>query len=127
MIIGADRDDERRRDDRRDRGDRGDREPLPKKGNTVYVYGHNVTEEILRKAFSNFGTIVNISMETERQYVLVQTGHLLFVQTVCRVCINSAPISFTTFFPQLGSSIIHRNKKYFRIIYQFVEQLLLLS
>ena len=38
-------------------------------GNTVYVHGHRVTEELLRKAFSNFGSIVNISMEKERKYV----------------------------------------------------------
>lgn len=63
-MPGSERDEgERRRDDRRERGDR---EPLPKKGNTVYVYGHSVTEEILRKALTNFGNIVNISMETER-------------------------------------------------------------
>jgi len=36
-------------------------------GNTVYVHGLGVTEEILRKTFSNFGTIVNISMEKERK------------------------------------------------------------
>ena len=65
--LGSEREDDRRREERRERGDR---EPLPKKGNTVYVYGHSVTEETLRKAFSNFGNIVNISMETERQYVI---------------------------------------------------------
>ena len=71
MYLGPERDEDRRREDRErgGRGERGDREPLPKKGNTVYVYGHSVTEETLRKAFSNFGTIVNITMEAERQYV----------------------------------------------------------
>lgn len=66
LLPASERDEDRRREDRRDRGDR---EPVPKKGNTVYVYGHSVTEEILQKAFSNFGMIVNISMETEKQYV----------------------------------------------------------
>ena len=66
LFLGSERDEERRREDRKERVER---EPLPKKGNTVYVYGHSVTEETLRKAFSNFGNIVNITMETERQYV----------------------------------------------------------
>lgn len=55
------RDNRREREDRRER----DREP-PKKGNTVYVHGIGVTEEILRKALSNFGNIVNINIEAER-------------------------------------------------------------
>lgn len=46
--------------------DREDRRETPKKGNTIYVYGHGVTEELLRKAFATFGTIVNISMELDR-------------------------------------------------------------
>lgn len=46
--------------------DRSDREPLPKKGNTLYVYGQGVTEELLRKHFANFGNIVNITMEKEK-------------------------------------------------------------
>ncbi|XP_045197091.1 negative elongation factor E-like isoform X2 [Mercenaria mercenaria] len=54
------------RREERDRRERPDREPLPKKGNTVYVHGHGVNEELLRKAFHNFGNIVNISMEKER-------------------------------------------------------------
>ena len=61
---------ERDRDDRRgrdhDREDRRDRDP-PTKGNTVYVHGVGVTEEILKKAFSNFGNIININIERERQ------------------------------------------------------------
>lgn len=58
---------ERDRDDRRERGrdDRRDREP-PTKGHTVYVHGIGVTEEILKTAFSNFGNIVNINIERER-------------------------------------------------------------
>lgn len=60
---GLDREERR---EERDRRDRPEREPLPKKGNTVYVHGHGATEELLRKAFHNFGTIVNISLEKER-------------------------------------------------------------
>ncbi|XP_060594827.1 negative elongation factor E-like [Ruditapes philippinarum] len=63
---GIEREDRRDDRDRRERPDRPDREPLPKKGNTVYVHGHGVNEELLRKAFHNFGNIVNISMEKER-------------------------------------------------------------
>ncbi|CAE1177555.1 RDBP [Acanthosepion pharaonis] len=46
--------------------DREDRRDNPKKGNTIYVHGHGVTEELLRKAFATFGTIVNITMELDR-------------------------------------------------------------
>lgn len=53
---------------RRDREDRRgrDREP-PRKGNTIHVFGIGVTEEILTKAFSNFGNIININIERERK------------------------------------------------------------
>lgn len=47
--------------------DREDRRDNPKKGNTIYVHGHGVTEELLRKAFATFGTIVNITMELDRK------------------------------------------------------------
>lgn len=56
---------EERRGDR-DRRDWVEREPFPRRGNTVYVHGHGVTEELLRKAFHNFGNIVNISLEKEK-------------------------------------------------------------
>ena len=39
----------------------------PKKGNTVYVQGVGIQEDQIRKAFSNFGTINNISMEVEKK------------------------------------------------------------
>uniref|UniRef100_T1J1B0 protein kinase C n=1 Tax=Strigamia maritima TaxID=126957 RepID=T1J1B0_STRMM len=38
----------------------------PKQGNTIYVHGFGVTEEILRNAFSDFGNIINISMEIDK-------------------------------------------------------------
>lgn len=57
---------EKREDRREERRDWSDREPYPKKGNTVYVHGHGITEDLLRKAFHNFGNIVNISLEKER-------------------------------------------------------------
>lgn len=43
----------------------------PRQGNTIFVSGFNLTEEVLRTAFHDTGTIVNISMETEKSYVLV--------------------------------------------------------
>ncbi|XP_013418807.1 negative elongation factor E [Lingula anatina] len=57
------------RESRRDRGDRPERDrdrEYPKKGNTIYVYGQGITEEMLKKAFANFGTVVNINMEVEK-------------------------------------------------------------
>ncbi len=58
----------------RDREERGlaDRDGLkpspdkPRQGNTVYVFGYNITEDILRSAMSTQGKIVNISMEVEK-------------------------------------------------------------
>ena len=38
----------------------------PRTGNTIYVSGNRVTEEILRNNFSTFGKIVNVSMEIEK-------------------------------------------------------------
>lgn len=61
----------------RDREERGlnekqrEKPEKPRQGNTVYVSGHKITEDYLRKHFSNIGTIVNISMEIEKKYVKV--------------------------------------------------------
>lgn len=35
-------------------------------GNTVFVSGHKISEDFLRKHLGQFGTIVNISMEIEK-------------------------------------------------------------
>ncbi|XP_063700665.1 negative elongation factor E [Culicoides brevitarsis] len=35
-------------------------------GNTIYVSGNKISEDYLRKHFSDFGQILNISMETEK-------------------------------------------------------------
>ncbi|XP_002734734.1 negative elongation factor E-like [Saccoglossus kowalevskii] len=43
-------------DDRRER----------RKGNTVYVSGHGITESVCQKAFTTIGKIVNINMEQDR-------------------------------------------------------------
>lgn len=38
----------------------------PKSGYTIYVSGKSITEDFLKKNFSDFGTIVNVSMEIEK-------------------------------------------------------------
>jgi RNA recognition motif-containing protein len=38
----------------------------PKQGNTVHVKAKGITEEKCREAFQNIGSILNISMELER-------------------------------------------------------------
>ncbi|TFJ95810.1 KDEL motif-containing protein 1-like [Platysternon megacephalum] len=37
------------------------------KGNTVYVYGTDMTQTLLRGAFSPFGTIIDLSMDNPRK------------------------------------------------------------
>lgn len=39
----------------------------PRQGNTIYVSGYKITEDILKKAFQPFGKIVNVNMEIEKQ------------------------------------------------------------
>ena len=54
----------------RDREERGlketDNPSKPRVGHTVYVYGYGITEDLLRSTFTQFGQIVNISMEVEK-------------------------------------------------------------
>ncbi|XP_076038704.1 uncharacterized protein LOC143023920 isoform X1 [Oratosquilla oratoria] len=57
----------------RDREERGEftrdgrgSDGKPRQGHTIYVFGYNITEEILKKAFSTFGNIVNVNMEIEK-------------------------------------------------------------
>ncbi|KAK0180691.1 hypothetical protein PV327_003049 [Microctonus hyperodae] len=38
-------------------------EPKPRAGNTIFVYGYTLSEDFLKKHFSSFGNILNISME----------------------------------------------------------------
>lgn len=42
------------------------REKPPKTGYTIYVSGKSITEDFLKKHFSDFGSIVNVSMEIEK-------------------------------------------------------------
>nr|CAD7395590.1 unnamed protein product [Timema poppensis] len=57
----------------RDREERGltekreGRPDKPRQGNTIFVSGHKITEEFLRKAFHSCGHIVNVTMEIEKQ------------------------------------------------------------
>jgi len=37
-----------------------------RQGNTIYVFGYQITEEILKNTFASCGKIVNISMEVEK-------------------------------------------------------------
>ena len=50
----------------------------PRHGNTVYVSGYHITEEILQSAFTPMGKIVNISMEVEK----VKTGICSFFKII---------------------------------------------
>nr|CAG4644366.1 EOG090X0F8Z [Lepidurus arcticus] len=38
----------------------------PKSGHTIYVFGFDITEDLLKKTFQPFGHVVNISMEVEK-------------------------------------------------------------
>lgn len=38
----------------------------PRQGNTVYVFGYQITEDLLKNAFAPLGKIVNVSMEVEK-------------------------------------------------------------
>lgn len=42
-----------------------------RKGNTVYVYGAGMVEESLRTAFSQHGTIIDLSMDSPRNCAFV--------------------------------------------------------
>lgn len=38
----------------------------PRTGNTIYVSGNKVTEDYLKKHFTEFGNIVNVNLEIEK-------------------------------------------------------------
>jgi len=52
--------------DREERGLAEENANKPRQGHTVYVFGYQISEELLRSTFQQFGTIVNISMEVEK-------------------------------------------------------------
>lgn len=41
-------------------------ETKPRAGNTIFVFGYKISEDYLKKHFSSFGNILNISMEAEK-------------------------------------------------------------
>ena len=51
--------------DDRNKGSQGDG-PGQRQGNTIYVFGYNITEDLLKATFASCGKIVNISMEVEK-------------------------------------------------------------
>ncbi|GFU19706.1 negative elongation factor E [Nephila pilipes] len=57
---------DRVRDHQRRERDRDGRPERPRQGNTVYVRGFGVTQEILQKVFEPVGNIINISMEMDK-------------------------------------------------------------
>jgi len=68
-------------------GDRLDRKTAaPQRGNTVYVHGHGVSEETLRRAFTKIGGILNISMD--RKCVFSQRPLKSWQMTVKLDCIS---------------------------------------
>lgn len=46
----------------------------PKHGNTIFVSGYKIDEDILQKTFSSHGLIVDISMEKEKKYARFYFG-----------------------------------------------------
>ena len=53
------------------------REP-PKKGNTVYVTGHNINKELLKRVFSKIGVVINVTMEKDKsKWVFTASAPLL--------------------------------------------------
>ena len=58
-------------------GDTGNR----RQGNTVYVFGYQISEDLLKNAFNPLGKIVNISMEVEKaSKKCVNFSDMIFIQ-----------------------------------------------
>lgn len=57
---------DRVRENQRRERDRDGRPERPRQGNTVYVRGYGVTQELLQKTFESIGNIINISMEMDK-------------------------------------------------------------
>lgn len=58
--------DDRARENQRRERDRDGRPERPRQGNTIYVRGYGVTQELLQKTFEPIGNIINISMEMDK-------------------------------------------------------------
>lgn len=61
------RESESREKERHQERDRDGKAERPRQGNTVYIHGYGVTEDILRTGFASFGNIINISMEIDKK------------------------------------------------------------
>ena len=72
------------------RGSGGGEKP-PKTGYTIYVSGKSITEDFLKKHFSEFGSIVNVSMEIEKG-----RGFVTFSKTEAT---DRAIVEVSRFFP----------------------------
>lgn len=66
-----DRDRERDREGPFRRSDSFPERRAPRKGNTLYVYGEDMTPTLLRGAFSPFGNIIDLSMDPPRNCAFV--------------------------------------------------------
>jgi len=55
----------------RERPERDGRPERPRQGNTIYVRGYGITEDIIRNGFTTFGSIMNISMEVDKNCAFV--------------------------------------------------------
>jgi negative elongation factor E len=49
----------------------------PLLGNTIYVHGFGLNENILRTSFSIFGNILNVTSETDKKFVFLFTFNTL--------------------------------------------------
>lgn len=48
--------------------------PSPRKGNTLYVHGAELSPELLRSAFSPFGAIIDLSLDSPRKWAGPRQG-----------------------------------------------------
>lgn len=48
--------------------------PSPRKGNTLYVHGAELSPELLRSAFSPFGAIIDLSLDSPRKWAGPRAG-----------------------------------------------------
>lgn len=59
----------------------------PRQGNTIYVFGYQITEELLKNTFASCGKIVNISMEVEKvkRHDVLNVRKSPFILVCCRI------------------------------------------
>lgn len=48
--------------------------PSPRKGNTLYVHGAELSPELLRSAFAPFGAIIDLSLDSPRKWAGPRAG-----------------------------------------------------